>query len=135
MTSPQHLFCPEEPEIPAEPAVPRVEIVVPVRDEERDLGPSIRRLVTYLRTRFPFSARVTIADNGSTDRTWVIATGLAQALGEVRAVQLAEPGRGRALRTQWSASDADVLAYMDVDLSTDLERAAPAGRPGALRAQ
>jgi glycosyltransferase involved in cell wall biosynthesis len=94
--------------------------VVPVRDEERDLGPSIRRLVTYLRTRFPFTARVTIADNGSTDRTWVIATGLAQALGEVRAVQLAQPGRGQALRTQWSASDADVLAYMDVDLSTDL---------------
>jgi putative flippase GtrA len=98
---------------------------VPVRDEERDLGPSIRRLVTYLRTRFPFSVRVTIADNGSTDRTWVIATGLAQALGEVRAVQLAEPGRGRALRAQWSASDADVLAYMDVDLSTDLNALLP----------
>jgi putative flippase GtrA len=102
---------------------------VPVRDEERDLGPSIRRLVTYLRTRFPFSARVTIADNGSTDRTWVIATGLAQALGEVRAVQLAEPGRGRALRTQWSASDADVLAYMDVDLSTDLNALLPLVAP------
>jgi putative flippase GtrA len=102
---------------------------VPVRDEERDLGPSIRRLVTYLRTRFPFSVRVTIADNGSTDRTWVIATGLAQALGEVRAVQLAEPGRGRALRAQWSASDADVLAYMDVDLSTDLNALLPLVAP------
>jgi putative flippase GtrA len=103
--------------------------VVPVRDEERDLAPSIRRLVTYLRTRFPFTARVTIADNGSTDRTWAIATGLAQALGEVRAVQLAQPGRGRALRTQWSASDADVLAYMDVDLSTDLNALLPLVAP------
>ena len=103
--------------------------MVPVRDEERDLAPSIRRLVTYLRTRFPFTARVTIADNGSTDRTWAIATGLAQALGEVRAVQLAQPGRGRALRTQWSASDADVLAYMDVDLSTDLNALLPLVAP------
>ena len=102
---------------------------MPVRNEERDLGPSVRRLVTYLRTRFPFSARVTIADNGSTDRTWVIATGLAQALGEVRAVRLAEPGRGRALRAQWSASDADVLAYMDVDLSTDLNALLPLVAP------
>jgi putative flippase GtrA len=93
---------------------------VPVRDEEQDLAPGIRRLVTYLRTSFPFTARVTIADNGSTDRTWAIATGLAQALGEVRAVRMAEPGRGRALRAQWAASDADVLAYMDVDLSTEL---------------
>jgi putative flippase GtrA len=103
--------------------------VVPVRDEERDLATSIRRLVTYLRTRFPFTARVTIADNGSTDRTWAIATGLAQALGEVRAVQLAQPGRGRALRTQWSASDAVVLAYMDVDLSTDLNALLPLVAP------
>jgi putative flippase GtrA len=103
--------------------------VVPVRDEERNLAPSIRRLVTYLRTSFPFTARVTIADNGSTDRTWAIATGLAQALGEVQAVQLAEPGRGRALRAQWSASDAQVLTYMDVDLSTDLNALLPLVAP------
>ena len=43
----------------------QVEIVVPVRDEERDLGPSIRRLVAYLSTRFPFRTVVTIADNSS----------------------------------------------------------------------
>jgi len=48
----------------------QVEIVVPVRDEERDLGPGIRRLVAYLTTRFPFRTVVTIADNGSIDRTW-----------------------------------------------------------------
>lgn len=74
------------------------------------IAPGIRRPVTYLRTSFPFTARVTISDNGSTDRTWAIATSLAQALGEVRAVQLAEPGWARALRAQWTASDADVLA-------------------------
>ena len=102
---------------------------MPVRDEERDLAPSIRRLVTYLRTSFPFTARVTIADNGSTDRTWPIATGLAQALREVRAVQLAQPGRGRALRDRWAASDARVLAYMDVDLSTELNALLPLVAP------
>jgi putative flippase GtrA len=107
----------------------QVDVVVPVRNEERDLVPSIRRLVTYLRESFPFTARVTIADNGSTDTTWAIATGLARELAEVRAVHLDLPGRGRALRDIWSESDADVLAYMDVDLSTDLNALLPLVAP------
>ena len=89
----------------------QVDVVVPVRNEERDLAPSIRRLVAYLRACFPFTARVTIADNGSTDGTPVIAAGLARELDEVRVVRMELPGRGRALRAVWSHSDADVLAY------------------------
>ena len=107
----------------------QVDIVVPVRNEERDLGPSVRRLVSYLRDSFPFTARVTIADNGSTDATWAVATGLARELAEVRAVHLDLPGRGRALRAIWSQSEAEVLAYMDVDLSTDLNALLPLVAP------
>jgi glycosyltransferase involved in cell wall biosynthesis len=109
--------------------VPQVDIVVPVRNEERDLAPSIRRLVSYLRECFPFRARVTIADNGSTDATPAIAGGLARELAEVQAVRMEQPGRGRALRTIWWASDAQVLAYMDVDLSTDLNALLPLVAP------
>jgi putative flippase GtrA len=107
----------------------QVDIVVPVRNEERDLAPSVRRLVGYLRAGFPFTARVTIADNGSTDSTWAIADRLARELDEVRAVHMEEPGRGRALRAIWSESDAEVLAYMDVDLSTDLNALLPLVAP------
>ena len=103
--------------------------MVPVRNEEHDLAPSIRLLVGYLRSGFPFTARVTIADNGSTDRTWAIADKLARELPEVRAVRLEQPGRGRALRAIWSQSDAEVLAYMDVDLSTDLNALLPLVAP------
>jgi putative flippase GtrA len=111
-------------------APPQVEIVIPVRNEERDLEPSVRRLVGYLRSAFPCTARVTIADNGSTDGTWAVAQSLAAALpGEVRAVHLDLPGRGRALHAIWSASDAEVLAYMDVDLSTDLNALLPLVAP------
>src|SRR2546430_13174271 len=87
--------------------VPHVDIVVPVRNEERDLAPSVWRLVTYLRESFPFHARITIADNGSTDATWAIAGRLARELPEVRAVHMDLPGRGRALRAIWSRSDAE----------------------------
>jgi putative flippase GtrA len=108
---------------------PQVDIVVPVKDEERDLGPSVRRLCAFLRDEFPFSARITIADNGSTDHTWAVATGLSREFPAVTAVHMEQPGRGRALRAIWSGSDADVLAYMDVDLSTDLNALLPLVAP------
>ncbi len=109
--------------------LPQVEIVVPVLNEERDLAPSVRRLVAHLAGRFPFRAVVTIADNGSTDGTWAAAQVLAAELDGVRAVRLEQRGRGHALRSVWSASRADVLAYMDVDLSTDLNALLPLVAP------
>jgi len=99
--------------------------VIPVRNEERDLIPGVRRLHTYLDKTFPFTTRITIADNGSTDGTWAQALALAAELPAVRAVRLARPGRGGALRSIWPASDADVVAYMDVDLSTGLNALLP----------
>jgi glycosyltransferase involved in cell wall biosynthesis len=110
--------CPGE--LPGTAVGVQVELVVPVRDEERGLSRSIRRLDAYLHDRFPFRTRITIADNGSTDRTWPEALALEADLELVRAVRLDRPGRGGALRSIWSRSDAAVLGYMDVDLSTDL---------------
>jgi putative flippase GtrA len=106
-----------------------VDIVVPVKNEEHDLEPSVSRLVEHLRRAFPFSARVTIADNGSSDGTWPAACALAARYPEVRAVHLDIPGRGRALHEIWSSSDAEVLGYMDVDLSTDLNALLPLVAP------
>ncbi len=103
--------------------------MIPVRNEERDLDRSVRRLLDYLKASFPFASRVIIADNGSTDRTWAVASALEQEFTAVHAVRLEEPGRGRALRTLWSASDAAVLTYMDVDLSTDLNALLPLVAP------
>jgi hypothetical protein len=79
----------------------------------------------YLTDQLPFPARITIAENGSTDATWMRARELEDEFSLVRAVQIGQPGRGGALRSAWSASDADVLAYMDVDLSTDLNALLP----------
>jgi glycosyltransferase involved in cell wall biosynthesis len=108
---------------------PIVDVVVPVFDEERSLGPSIRRIHAYLTRAFPFSWRITIVDNASTDRTWILAVDLERELGNVRAVHLDRKGRGFALRTAWAESDAEVVAYMDVDLSTDLDALLPLVAP------
>src|SRR5437763_2055383 len=106
-----------------------VEIVIPVYNEEGGLEASTRRLHEYLTTRFPLAWRITIADNASSDDTWAIACHLAAALDAVHAVHLGEKGRGRALRAAWMASDATVVAYMDVDLSTDLDALLPLVAP------
>ncbi len=108
---------------------PDVEIVVPVYNEAQDLATSINLLHSYLAQNFPLSWLITVADNASTDGTWAIACQLATELDGVRALHLAEKGRGRALRTAWSQSDATVVAYMDVDLSTDLDALLPLVAP------
>ncbi|MFI5624392.1 glycosyltransferase [Nocardioides sp. NPDC051685] len=101
-----------------------VDLVIPVHNEEQGLESSVRRLDDYL-GHLPYSTTITIADNASTDATWQIARRLEAELTRVRAVHLDEKGRGRALKAAWSSSDAQVVGYMDVDLSTDLAALPP----------
>jgi glycosyltransferase involved in cell wall biosynthesis len=104
---------------------PLIDIVVPVYNERATLERSIRRLHRFLEANMPFAWRIVIADNASTDGTSVIARGLVSQLSCTEALILPAKGRGRALRAAWTASDADVLCYMDVDLSTDLRALLP----------
>ncbi|MFJ5138480.1 glycosyltransferase [Streptomyces sp. NPDC088707] len=108
---------------------PVLDVVIPVYNEEKDLEPCVRRLHEHLLRTFPYGFRITVADNASTDTTPEVAAGLAAEVPEVRSVRLEQKGRGRALRTVWSGSDAPVLAYMDVDLSTDLNALLPLVAP------
>jgi len=108
---------------------PVLDVVVPVHNEEADLEPCLRRLHAHLTEHFPYSFRITVAENASTDATVAVASRVAAELGDVDVLVLTEPGRGRALRTAWLRSDADVLVYMDVDLSTDLAALLPLVAP------
>ncbi|WP_432066861.1 glycosyltransferase [Streptomyces sp. C10-9-1] len=114
----------------ARPApVPVLDVVVPVYNEAADLERSVLRLHEHLSGTFPYGFRITVADNASTDRTPEIAAELAARFPRVRFRRLEAKGRGRALHTVWSQSDAPVLAYMDVDLSTDLNALLPLVAP------
>ncbi|WP_062642603.1 bifunctional glycosyltransferase family 2/GtrA family protein [Streptomyces maremycinicus] len=106
-----------------------VDIVVPVYNEERALPGCLRTLHARLSAGFPFPWRITVADNASTDQTLATARRLADELPGVGVVHLDRKGRGLALRTVWGASDADIVAYMDVDLSTGLDGLLPLVAP------
>jgi glycosyltransferase involved in cell wall biosynthesis len=97
-----------------------VEIAIPVFNEARTLEASVRRLHRYLSDHLSMAWRITLVDNASTDATHFVARSLAANLPFVDVLHLDRKGRGLALRTAWSASHATVVAYMDVDLSTDL---------------
>ena len=97
-----------------------VQVVVPVYNEEQALPESIPALYDYLTEYFPYEWSVVIADNASTDATPSVARELATRYPRISVLHLEEKGRGRALKAAWSASGADIVAYMDVDLSTNL---------------
>src|SRR5215207_3662675 len=102
-----------------------VEVVVPVYNEQEALPKRIPALCAYLETYFPYRWSVVIADNASTDATLAVAEGLAHAHPRVSVLHLKEKGRGRALKAAWLASEADIVSYMDVDLSTNLSSFMP----------
>ena len=115
------------------PAVPEnapvVDVVIPVHNEERVLEASVGRLHEHLRESMPYAWRITIVDNASTDATLGVASALARELDGVRVVHLDRKGRGLALKEAWTSSDAAVLAYTDVDLSTGLDALLPLVAP------
>jgi putative flippase GtrA len=109
-------------------ARPVLDVVIPVFNEQDALVGAVETVRAHLAT-LPYAARVTIADNASTDDTELLGHQLAEAHADVRMVRLAQKGRGRALKQVWSRSDAEVLVYMDVDLSTDLNALLPLVAP------
>jgi putative flippase GtrA len=135
MLQTDHVHMPTTLEVPLNvgPAMAKltvdVEIVIPVYNEQQALAASVQRLHRYLSEAFPFTWLITVADNASTDATWGTACLLAQQLSGVQAVHISQKGRGRALRAAWLQSRAAVVAYMDVDLSTDLAALLPLVAP------
>lgn len=102
--------------------IPSLNIVIPVYNEEEDLAKGVVTLHDYLRLHLTdFAWEITIVDNASTDRTADIAKNLAKTYAHVSAERLSKKGRGRAVKYAWRKSTADYVAYMDVDLSTDLK--------------
>ena len=110
---------------PLNPQTLTIDIVLPVLNEAHIIEASISKLHKYLTDNLPYRWQIIIADNGSSDGTDQIAQQLTKRWSRVRLVRLNERGRGLALKTVWQKSKADILAYMDIDLSTNLDSFMP----------
>ena len=97
-----------------------VDITIPVYNEEEVLPRTIKALTEYLEDNLPNPWQVTIADNASTDSTQSVSEMLCREYPRVKYLRIPQKGRGRALRIAWLDSQADIVSYMDADLSTDL---------------
>ncbi len=105
---------------------PTVTIAVPVYNEEKELADSVVTLISYLREHLSdFDWRIVVADNASTDETLTIARWLAKKNPKVSVVHLDQKGRGRAVKYVWQQAGTELMAYMDVDLSSDLTHFPP----------
>jgi glycosyltransferase involved in cell wall biosynthesis len=109
--------------------MPQFDIILPVYNEAHVLADSVGKLRNYLiEHQFPYSWRIAVADNASTDETLRVGKHLEDQFADVSVIHLDQKGRGRALKKAWLESDADAMSYMDIDLSTDLEALLPLAR-------
>ena len=97
-----------------------VDITIPVYNEEDALPNTIAVLTSFLQDKLVNPWQIVIADNASTDNTRGVSEKLCGQYPGVNYLRIPQKGRGRALRTSWLDSRADIVSYMDADLSTDL---------------
>jgi len=97
-----------------------VDIVIPAYNEEKQLPRSILILHNFLKQHLTNPWSIVIVDNGSSDQTLSVAEMLSNKYSGVTYIHIPQKGRGRALRHAWLESKADIVSYMDVDLSTNL---------------
>lgn len=95
-------------------------ILFPVLNEENRLEQGILKTLDYLKRLDTVTFKLTIVDNGSTDRTEAISAHLCEMYSEIEYIRISERGVGAAFRAGVAENTCDYVGYMDVDLSTDI---------------
>lgn len=98
----------------------KLNILFPVLNEHLRLERGITTCVKYMREHIHMDYELTIIDNGSDDDTPEIGRRMEELYDEVKYVRIEERGVGIAFKTGVERTDADIVGYMDIDLSTDL---------------
>lgn len=103
-----------------------VDIIVPVYNEETELENNINLLKDFCRKNLSnWKWQIIIADNASLDKTAEISKKITSLNPEIKYLYINQKGRGRAIKQAWSKSKADIVSYMDIDLSSQLKHFPP----------
>lgn len=98
----------------------KLNIIFPVLNEHLRLKRGIDNCMSYMLENISIPYELTIIDNGSTDDTPDIARALEKQYEQVKYVRIEEKGVGIAFKKGIEMTNADIVGYMDIDLSTDL---------------
>ena len=99
----------------------KVDIVIPVYNEEEGLAASLYHLLSWVDVHPLHEWKIVVANNASTDNTINIAHDFEKKFpGQIYVINIPTKGRGIALRKSWTRSEADICVFMDADLSTKL---------------
>jgi glycosyltransferase involved in cell wall biosynthesis len=102
---------------------PFLSIVIPALNEEHRLPPTLAKIDDFLSTQ-DYSCEVIVVDNGSTDRTKEVVEAYVETRDYVKFIQLAERGKGRAVKAGMLAATGDYRFICDADLSIPIEEIA-----------
>ena len=98
-----------------------VELIFPVLNEANSLRAQLEKVRGFVSKNLQYSFNITVVDNGSTDETKLVIKKMIKEKIVDKYIHLSERGRGRAIKTAIDKSKSDIVAYMDIDLSTDLK--------------
>jgi dolichyl-phosphate beta-glucosyltransferase len=92
-------------------------VIIPAFNEEKRLPWTLANLTSFL-TGWNVDYRVHVVDDGSTDRTAILADHLGPRFSTIRLGR--QSGKGRAVRTAMLQATGQVVAFTDADLPFDL---------------
>jgi glycosyltransferase involved in cell wall biosynthesis len=99
-----------------DPTVYDISIIIPTYNEEESL-PELMAWITRSLTPYDFSYEVIFVDDGSTDRSWEVISGLSNSYTEVKGIKFRRNyGKSAALNVGFEASAGSVVITMDADL-------------------
>ncbi len=101
----------------------RVDFCIPIKNEARTLAENLNRLAAYLEGGAQnYQWRIIGVINNSTDDSLAVCQQYEKILPlRIVCFTASGPGKGRAIKEGWRASNADILAFMDADLAVGLE--------------
>lgn len=102
---------------------PFLSIIIPALNEERRLPLSLTRIDAYLQKQ-DYTYELIVVDNGSTDQTQFVVERFIKEHPYVKFMQLAERGKGRAVKAGMLAATGEYRFICDADLSMPIEEIA-----------
>jgi glycosyltransferase involved in cell wall biosynthesis len=109
--------------MPEEDKAPGLSIVIPAFNEELRLPDSLKRVEEYVR-RSGRATEVIVVDDGSQDRTAVVAESFRDRIGELRILSNgSNRGKGYSVRHGMQEARKEIVLFSDADLSAPIEEA------------